>query len=31
VKAVEELTKPRFVQIVQSETHKEGLKILIQR
>ena len=31
VKAVERLNKPRLVQLVQSETHKNGLKTLIQR
>ena len=31
VKAVKRLTKPRVIQFVQSETHKDGLKTLIQR
>jgi hypothetical protein len=29
VKAVEGLTGPRFVQLIQSEAHKDGLKTLL--
>ena len=31
VKAVERLSRPQFVQVRQSETHKDGLQTVIQR